>query len=134
MNIKDVRKRLLKNPEFKKEYEKLDLPFEISKMIIKARIYRNLTQEDLARKLSTKQSSIARLESEKSLPSLSFLKRVADVLKMNLIPPKFEPKEVITTIRHVQPARTEDHKIYLRSISMDQLNASNAGFYTGGVS
>lgn len=89
MNLKEFRKKLLSNPKFKKEFDNQnDLAFEISEMIINNRIKRGMTQEKLAKMVKTKQSSIARLESGKYLPSLSFLQKIAKILNADLIPPK----------------------------------------------
>lgn len=85
MNLKDFKKELHKNPEFKKEYEKYDLAFEVAQMLIEARIIKGITQEKLADKISTKQSGIARAERGVTLPSLSFLEKIAKALKTNLI-------------------------------------------------
>ena len=89
MDIKEARRKLLKDPEFRKEYEKLDLALEISKMIIEARNIKNLTQEELANLVNTHQSSIARLESGNNLPSLSFLQKIGKALNTYLLPPRF---------------------------------------------
>lgn len=85
MNLKDLKKELHKNPEFKKEYEKYDLAFEVGQMLIEARIIKGITQEKLAEMISTKQSGIARAERGITLPSLSFLEKIAKALKTSLI-------------------------------------------------
>lgn len=85
MDLKTFEKKLLKDPEFKKEYEKYDLAFEISQMLIEARIIKGLTQAKLAAMVNTKQSGIARAENGKNLPSITFLKRIAHGLHTRLI-------------------------------------------------
>ncbi|MBX4186939.1 MAG: helix-turn-helix transcriptional regulator [Candidatus Doudnabacteria bacterium] len=77
------------DPDFRKEFEKIDLAFEISKMLIEARIFKNITQQELARLIKTKQPSIARAENGSTLPGLGFLEKVAKALGTYLIPPKF---------------------------------------------
>lgn len=52
--------------------------------IIEARIKKGLTQADLAKAMNTKQSVISRVENAKTVPSLSFLKRLAQVLNASL--------------------------------------------------
>lgn len=84
MNWKEHRKRLMKDPEFKEEYEALEPEYRLAAALIRLRLAKGLTQEELARLLHTKQESIARLESGSSLPSLSTVKRVADVLDAEL--------------------------------------------------
>lgn len=78
------RKILLKDPQFRKVYEETSLEREIALALIKARIQKRLTQAQLAKKLKTKQSVISRVESGQSTPSLSFLKRLANVLGTSL--------------------------------------------------
>jgi transcriptional regulator with XRE-family HTH domain len=78
MTLTGLKKKLLKDSKFKKEYERYDLPFEISELVIDARISAGLTQAKLARKIKTKQPAIARLENGTTLPSLSFLEKIAN--------------------------------------------------------
>lgn len=101
MKFKDFKEKLLKKARFRKEYYSQDLAFEVSNMIAKARILKGLTQERLAKLMSTKQSSIARAENGSYLPSLGFLKKMAGALDTYLIPPKFGFMEM-------------DHTIYFR--------------------
>lgn len=84
MNWKEHKKRLLKDPEFKKEYEALEPEYRLAAALIRLRLAKGLTQEQLARLLNTKQESIARLESGSSLPSLSTVKKVAYALDAEL--------------------------------------------------
>lgn len=84
MNWKEHKKRLLKDPDFRAEYEALEPEYRLAAALIRLRLAKGLTQEELARLLNTKQESIARLESGSSLPSLSTVKKVADVLDAEL--------------------------------------------------
>ena len=84
MELQELKKKLLKKPEFAKEYYKKDLAFNIGNMVMEARISRDITQARLAKMVGTKQPSIARLERGESLPSMSFLYNVARALKTNL--------------------------------------------------
>ena len=76
--------QLMRDPEFRKEYEALRPKFEAINSVIKARIENGLTQEELARKLKTKQSNISRFESGKVTPSLFFLQKIAQVFDKRL--------------------------------------------------
>lgn len=89
MKLKEFKKQLLKDPVVAREFEKYDLAFEISQMLIEARIIKGITQEKLAQMVNTKQTSIARAENGKLLPSLRFLKKIADALNTHLIAPRF---------------------------------------------
>lgn len=77
MNIEKYKQKLLKDKEFRKECESYDLSFEISNIVLEARLIKGLTQSELAKRVGTKQESIARLENGQNLPSLSFLDKVA---------------------------------------------------------
>lgn len=63
--------------------------FEVANLITEARIYSGYTQSELAKKIGTKQPSIARIERGLSLPSLSFLQKIAKALNTYLLAPKF---------------------------------------------
>ncbi|MCL5746760.1 MAG: helix-turn-helix domain-containing protein [Patescibacteria group bacterium] len=81
---KTFKKELFKNREVKKEYERLKPEYALIAAIINVRIKKGITQEQLARKLGTKQSAIARLESGRSNPSIEFLGKLAQALNSNL--------------------------------------------------
>ena len=80
MNWKEHKKKLMENPEFRKEYEALEPEYKLASALIRLRLAKGLTQEQLAQLLNTKQESIARLESGGSLPSLSTVRKVAEAL------------------------------------------------------
>ena len=80
----DFEKELLKRPGFKEAQEETRLEYEIARALIKARIEKKLTQAELARRMKTKQSVISRVENARTVPSLSFLKRLAQVLNASL--------------------------------------------------
>ena len=82
---KDLRKELLKDPEFRAEYEKMQPKFEAVSALIEARAKKGLTQEALAQKIKTKQSAIARIESGNANPSIGFLQKLAEALGKKLI-------------------------------------------------
>ena len=84
MNWKEHKRKLLKDPEFRKEYETLEPEYKLAGDLIRLRLSKGMTQEELARRINTKQSAIARLESAGSLPSLSTVKRVAEALDADL--------------------------------------------------
>ncbi len=84
MNWKEHKKQLVKDPAVRKEYEALEPEYKLASDLIRLRISKGLTQEELAKILHTRQSAIARLESAGSLPSLSTVKRVAEALDADL--------------------------------------------------
>jgi len=74
----------LSDPEFAAAYHELDSVSQVARQIIELRSRHEITQRALAEKIGTKQSSISRLESLASSPSLSFLQRIADALEADL--------------------------------------------------
>ena len=92
MNWREHKKLLMDDPEFKKEFDNLAPEYKFAANLIRLRLARGFTQEDLARLLNTKQESIARLEGGGSLPSLSTMKKLANALgadlEINLLPQK----------------------------------------------
>jgi len=84
MDHNKVKKTLMQNPDVKKEYNDLNVMYEIKKQIIKYRIENNLSQKELAEKIGTKQSAISRLENDDYNPSIEFLDKVANALGKKL--------------------------------------------------
>lgn len=83
-NWKTFKKELLKDKEVSLEYEKLKPKYSLISQIIEARLEKGITQNELAKKVGTKQSAIARLESGNANPSLSFLEKIALALGYTL--------------------------------------------------
>lgn len=83
-NWKDLKKELLKDKKFAEEYEALAPRYALISQIIEARVKKGITQKELAKRLGTKQSAIARLESGKANPSLDFLEKIASSMSLNL--------------------------------------------------
>src|SRR5438309_6949592 len=68
---------LLKDPQVRKEYDALEEEFALVEAIAKARIRAGLSQAELAKRMKTTQSTIARLESGRGKPSTRTLDRFA---------------------------------------------------------
>ncbi|MDO8650500.1 MAG: helix-turn-helix transcriptional regulator [Candidatus Berkelbacteria bacterium] len=73
-----------RRPEVKKAYDELAPEFELASQIIDARLKKGFSQAELAKKIGTKQSAIARLESVDYNPSIKMLKRVAKATETHL--------------------------------------------------
>ena len=80
----DFEKELLARPGFKEALEETKLEYEIARALIKARLEKGLTQAEIAKRMHTKQSVISRVENARTMPSLAFLKRLAEVLNASL--------------------------------------------------
>ncbi len=88
-SFKDWQAEQVKDPEFVEAANELEPGYQIARL----RIQRGLTQAQLAEMVGTRQPSIARLENGNSIPSLSFLKRIADALDAR-IELRFIPQDV----------------------------------------
>ena len=84
--LKDFKARALARPEVRREYEGLKEEFEILDEILKARAEAGFTQAELAARIGTTQSAVARLETAmgKHSPSIGTLKRYASALGYRL--------------------------------------------------
>ena len=75
--LEDKNIELLNDPEYQQAYNELESEFLIAKALIQARTTANLTQEQVADRMGTTQSVVARMESGKPLPSLKSVARYA---------------------------------------------------------
>lgn len=83
--LREVRERLLADPEVKLHYDEFRIRNEIGAAIAHSRKAKGLTQARVAELAGTKQSVIARLETGRGgVPSLQFLDRVAHALGLEL--------------------------------------------------
>lgn len=77
---------LLNDPQWVKKItnrSRENFPSEVAQVLFGARLRMGMTQGELAKKIGTTQSVIARNESGRSLPGLSFVDRVARAYKTN---------------------------------------------------
>ena len=88
----DYLKEQLQDEEFRREYEALQPEFDVIKALINARVYRGLTQKELAKRTGINQADISKLENGTRNPTINLLKRLADGMDMNLRI-EFVPKE-----------------------------------------
>lgn len=77
-DLANLKARLLENSEVRAEYEAQAPEFEIARELIAARTRAGLSQAELAERMHTTQSTIARLESGRALPSMRTLARFAE--------------------------------------------------------
>lgn len=66
-----------KDPAYAREYEALEQEFAFASAVIGARVRAGLTQAQLAERMGTSQSAIARLESGTARPSVATLEKLA---------------------------------------------------------
>jgi DNA-binding XRE family transcriptional regulator len=67
----------MKDPKFKAEYDRLGPVYEVVGAMVEARHDAGLTQKEVAARMGTTQSAIARLETARQLPSMEFVTRYA---------------------------------------------------------
>ena len=75
--ISTLHKRWMKDPAYRKEYDAMEEEFALMAAVAQARARSGLSQAELAKRMNTTQSTIARLESGRSLPSTRTLDRFA---------------------------------------------------------
>lgn len=72
-DFKDLKQEWLKDPKVKQAYLDMKPGFELARTLIAARARARLTQAEVAARMGTTQSVVARLESGRTLPSLKSL-------------------------------------------------------------
>jgi transcriptional regulator with XRE-family HTH domain len=84
--LKQFKERALARPGVKKAYDELDDEFAFLDEVLKARAEAGLTQAEVAARIGTTQSAVARLESAESRhsPSIATLQRYAKALGYKL--------------------------------------------------
>ncbi|MEM5501845.1 helix-turn-helix transcriptional regulator [Ahrensia kielensis] len=82
--LNDLKKKLLERPDVKAEYDALADEFSIAEALIRARAEADMTQEQVAEKMQTSQSYVAKLESGRVSPSMKALQRYAAATRARL--------------------------------------------------
>ncbi|MDE0003760.1 MAG: helix-turn-helix transcriptional regulator [Rhodospirillaceae bacterium] len=87
--LKELKTRFMEDPEFREEYGRVEDEYALIEALVRARAAANLTQAELARRLGTTQSAVARLEGGRVSPSVATLRRYAEAtgtrLKVGLV-------------------------------------------------
>ena len=78
ITLQELKTRLMRDPQFQEEYEEADALFSLVEAMISARLSANLTQSEVAERMGTTQSAIARLEGGWVSPSFATLRRFAE--------------------------------------------------------
>ncbi len=78
--LKTLRAELLADATTRAEYDALAPEFETARELVAARSRAGLTQEEVALRMGTTQSTVARLESGKRPPSLRSVQRYAQAV------------------------------------------------------
>ena len=75
--VTHLHKQWMKDPKFRKEYKALEDEFDLASTLIAARTHAGLSQRELAERMKTSQSFVARLESGTVTPTWETLNRYA---------------------------------------------------------
>lgn len=76
-DARTLHRRWMKNPAYRKAYRDLEPEFELAGELIAARSRAKLTQRQLAFRMRTTQSAVARIESGRHWPSRRTLEKYA---------------------------------------------------------
>ncbi len=88
MTHEKLKEKALARPEVRQEYEALQPEFQLLRRMLQARQQAGLTQEEVAERMGTKRSAVARLETMlstgKHSPSIATLQRYAQAVGSKL--------------------------------------------------
>ena len=83
-DFQDYLTEKLKSPRFRKYYDEYGKQLEIAYQILKLRKQKRMSQAELARKIGTRQSNIARMEAGQQNFTTDTLQKIATVFKRDL--------------------------------------------------
>ena len=82
--IKDLHRRWSRDDDYRAAYDGLEAEFRLGRALIEARTAAGLSQSQLAKRMKTSQSYIARIESGSVRPSTDALERFAQATRTRL--------------------------------------------------
>ena len=132
IKFKDWRTKKLQDPKYRAESIKQEPAYQVARL----RMLKRLTQAELAELVGTKQSSIARLESGKSEPSLSFLRKVVEALggklETRIMSEEEElvAKEAVLLESKVRPIVITPVQVIQMRFTQEQKQYENYGIYS----
>jgi transcriptional regulator with XRE-family HTH domain len=77
-DVRELHEAWLEDPAYRAEHGALEGEFALARALIEARTRAGLTQEEVARRMKTTQSVVARLEAGQGNPSTRTLRRYAE--------------------------------------------------------
>ena len=78
--LKKLKDDWMKDSAFRAEYERLAPEFALARALIKARTKARMTQAQVAKRMGTTQSVVARIESGHNAPNLKTLEKYAEAV------------------------------------------------------
>ena len=89
-DLQDLTRELMRDDEFRDEYDALQPQMDITRAILDARLRSGLTQSELSERSGISQADISRLENGTRNRSVALLRRLADAmgatLKIEFVP------------------------------------------------
>ena len=82
--LRKLHEKWSEDPAYRKAYDELEEEFALAAAIAEARGRAGLTQEQVAQRMHTTQSNIARLEAGRTTPSTRTLERFAEAVGARL--------------------------------------------------
>jgi ribosome-binding protein aMBF1 (putative translation factor) len=82
--LKTLHEKWSNDPVYREAYDALEAEFALAAAIAEARGRAGLTQEEVARRMHTTQSNIARLEAGRTTPSTRTLEKFAEAVGARL--------------------------------------------------
>lgn len=83
-DLDELTKELMRDEEFRREYEAIQPELNITRAIFDARIRSGMTETQLSKRSGISQADISRLETGNRNPSLNLLKRLANAMNVTL--------------------------------------------------
>lgn len=83
--LSELHRRWMEEPAYQAAHQASAAEFDLAHQLISARVAAGLTQEQLAQRMGTTQSAIARLESGRRMPGLKTLERLAAATGARLV-------------------------------------------------
>lgn len=77
--------KYINDPEYRAGYDSLEPEFAVYEALIRMRKEKKITQKELAKKMNTYQSSIARFEAGTYNPSFVFVQKIARALGLKVV-------------------------------------------------
>jgi predicted transcriptional regulator len=83
--LEDFKREIFKRPGVRKAYAEMQPEFQIIRKLAIARATKGFSQRKLAKKIGITQSALARFESGKINPTLSFIQKITSGLGLKLL-------------------------------------------------
>ena len=115
--LSDLHKEWMKDPEYRAEYEASQPAFDLMMALIRARSESGLAQQEVAERMGTTQSAIARLEGWTANPSVNTLRKYAEATGTRLRI-CFEPIEIEADEPEPSEIQPEQSKIQQPEIEL----------------